>query len=110
MSTKKEYIILTLILLLSLLLRLCLFTQSTFIATDGVAFSRLGENLIQTGNYAFCENYNMGIGGEGGSHFKGKKHTKEMKEALSKKMTGIIHTKERRAKISDIFFFVCDFI
>lgn len=45
--------------------------------------------------------YNMGLGGEGGSHFKGKFHSKEMKDALSKKMTGRKLTEEQRNKVSE---------
>jgi hypothetical protein len=55
-------------------------------------------------NESFLNNkmtYNMGLGGEGGSHFKGKVHSKEMKEALSKKMTGRKLTEEQRNKVSE---------
>jgi hypothetical protein len=55
-------------------------------------------------NESFFKNemtYNIGVGGEGGSHFKGKNHSDEMKEALSKKMIGRKLTKEQRNKISE---------
>lgn len=32
------------------------------------------------------DTYNVGVGGEGGAHFKGKKHTSEFKEKLRKTM------------------------
>lgn len=53
---------------------------------------------------SFCRDnktYNIGLGGEGGSHFKGKKHTDEMKRALSEKMTGRKLTDEQKIKVSE---------
>lgn len=61
MRIKREQGILILILILSGLLRIYLFKNLTFIDTDGASYARLGKNLIETGNYAFGENYNMGI-------------------------------------------------
>ena len=45
--------------------------------------------------------YNKGIGGEGGPHFKGKKHSEEMKKKLSDKIKiiGSQLTEEGRNKI-----------
>jgi hypothetical protein len=46
-------------------------------------------------------NYNMGVGGEGGSHFKGKSHTKETKEKLSILAKGRKASIETKTKISE---------
>lgn len=46
------------------------------------------------------DTYNLGVGGEGGAHFKGKKHTAKTKEILSKLATGRVVTEETREKIS----------
>jgi group I intron endonuclease len=46
--------------------------------------------------------YNLGIGGEGGPHFKGRKHTSE---ALAKMVrVGYKHSTETKAKISEANF------
>ena len=47
------------------------------------------------------DNYNNAIGGEGGSNFKGKKHTEETKRKLSQKAKNRIFSDETRKKISD---------
>jgi hypothetical protein len=47
------------------------------------------------------DNYNKAIGGEGGSNFKGKKHTEETKRKLSEKAKSRIFSDETRKKISD---------
>ena len=45
--------------------------------------------------------YNMGVGGEGGSHFKGKTHSDETRKKLSEIAKNRIISKETREKISD---------
>lgn len=55
-------------------------------------------------NEAFIKNemtYNLGIGGEGGSHFKDKKHSIETKKVLSEKIKGKKLSLEARQKISN---------
>ena len=47
------------------------------------------------------DTYNVGVGGEGGSHFKNKKHTDETKQRLSLKAREQRHTLETRNKISE---------
>jgi hypothetical protein len=45
------------------------------------------------------DTYNLGIGGEGGPHFKGKTHTKEVREKIRKASIGQEWSEERRQKI-----------
>jgi group I intron endonuclease len=45
-------------------------------------------------------NYNRGVGGEGGPHFKGKKHTSEVKERIAQKITGRKLSDEAKRKIA----------
>ena len=45
-------------------------------------------------------NYNGGIGGEGGPHFKGRKHSEDAKQKMSEKRKGQIFSVETRNKIS----------
>lgn len=47
------------------------------------------EKEIVTADFIATEyNYNKGIGGEGGAHFKGKRHTEETKQKISLKGKG----------------------
>jgi hypothetical protein len=46
-------------------------------------------------------NYNEGVGGEGGPHFKGKRHSSEVKERISKKNTGRKFSDEAKRKIAE---------
>jgi group I intron endonuclease len=45
------------------------------------------------------DTYNIGIGGEGGPHFKGKKHSSDSKMKMA--TVGYTHTDEAKRKISD---------
>ena len=47
------------------------------------------------------DNYNKAVGGEGGSNFKGKKHSDETKLKLSEIAKNRIISDETRQKISD---------
>ena len=44
--------------------------------------------------------YNEGVGGEGGAHFKNKKHSPETRKQISDKLLGFKHSEETRKKIS----------
>ncbi|GEM_PF-1589977 len=61
MKIKKESLILVFILVISLAIRIFLFINEVFIVTDAVYYSHLGKNLIETGRYAYGENFNLGI-------------------------------------------------
>jgi len=60
MKTKKEHLMLFLIILVGVIARVVKFDDINLV-TDTVAYSRLGWNLIERGRYFFGENYNMGI-------------------------------------------------
>jgi group I intron endonuclease len=47
------------------------------------------------------DTYNLGIGGEGGPHFNGLRHSEETRKNLSEKQQGKKHTLETRKKISE---------
>ena len=47
------------------------------------------------------DTYNLGVGGEGGPHFKGKKHSVKTKEKISIKGIGRKHNVETRKNISE---------
>ena len=51
----------------------------------------------------FCareDTYNIGLGGEGGPHFKGRKHSLETKEKIKNSSIGKIHTEQTLLKIA----------
>ena len=47
------------------------------------------------------DTYNLGVGGEGGPHFKGLTHSKATKEKISKMAKRRTHSKETKEKISN---------
>ena len=61
MKIRKEHLILIFIFLVGLLIRIILFKSEAFIPPDAMSYSRLGKNLIESGNYVFGENYNLGL-------------------------------------------------
>lgn len=59
------------------------------------------KELVTESFIATNKTYNMGVGGEGGSHFKGKKHTPETKQKLSEISKGRKFSEETKRKISE---------
>ncbi len=59
------------------------------------------KELVTESFIASNSNYNMGVGGEGGSHFKGKKHSEETKTRLSEMAKKQRHSAEAKKKISE---------
>lgn len=60
MKFKKEYVMLTCIMVIAVVARILKFDEPV-VGTDVAALCRLGMNLIEHGNYSFGENYNMGV-------------------------------------------------
>lgn len=61
MKIKREHLILIFILLIGSLIRVHLFIGEIFPRADAVYYSHLGKNLIESGRYAYGENFNFGI-------------------------------------------------
>jgi GTPase involved in cell partitioning and DNA repair len=59
------------------------------------------KELVTESFIASNSNYNMGVGGEGGSHFKGKSHSEKTKKLLSSIAKNQRHSEETRKKISE---------
>jgi group I intron endonuclease len=47
------------------------------------------------------DTYNLGVGGEGGPHFKGKSHSEEVKSKIRNSVHGYVFTEEQRKKVSE---------
>ncbi len=60
MKIKKEYVMLTCIMVVAVVARIVKFGEP-IVGTDVAAYCRLGKNLIENGSYIFGENYNMGV-------------------------------------------------
>lgn len=61
MKRQQALILLILILAIAFVFRVYAFANAPFIETDGAVYSRLGKNLVETGQYTFGETFNLGI-------------------------------------------------
>jgi hypothetical protein len=91
------------------------FTKEVLFDFDNECEMNLMEKALITEDFVSrSDTYNLGIGGEGGPHFKGKKHTKETidklrsvevlqstREKLSQIQSGSRHLPENKKKISE---------
>lgn len=59
------------------------------------------KELVTESFIASNKNYNKGVGGQGGSHFKGKRHSEETKKRLSEIAKGQTFSDSARQKISE---------
>jgi group I intron endonuclease len=72
-----------------------------FIFDKSVEMDDKERELVNETFISTDKNYNLGVGGEGGPHFLGKKHSEETKKRLSEKMKGNKISDESRKKISE---------
>lgn len=78
------------------------FTKVILFIFDNERDMNMKEREIITEEFVLLEEtYNLGVGGEGGPHFKGLQHSKETKEKLKLARIGKIATIETRKKISE---------
>jgi group I intron endonuclease len=78
------------------------FTKDILFIFDNEDDMNTKEKEIVTEEFiATNKTYNMGVGGEGGSHFKGKTHSVETRKKLSEIAKNRITSKETREKISE---------
>ena len=78
------------------------FKKEVIFIFDNEVDMNVKEREIVTEEFiARKDNYNKAVGGEGGSNFKGKKHTEETKRKLSEISKNRIISDETRQKISD---------
>jgi hypothetical protein len=59
------------------------------------------RELVTESFIASNTNYNMGVGGEGGPHFKGKLHSVETKRLLAEQSKNRVISEKTRTKISE---------
>ncbi len=72
-----------------------------FIFDNEIEMNEKEKELVTESFISTNKTYNMGVGGEGGSHFKGKKHSDETKQKLSEIGKKRKFSEETRYKISE---------
>ena len=78
------------------------FDKKILFVFDNEYDMNLKEKELITEEFVCREDtYNLGVGGEGGAHFKGKRHNSETKTKLSKIASNKKHSDETKKKISD---------
>lgn len=78
------------------------FDRELLFIFDNEAEMNMKEKELITEEFVKREDtYNLGVGGEGGPHFKGKKHSLESIRKLSESRKNYTHTEETRSKIAD---------
>ena len=73
-----------------------------FIFENEEQMNQKEKELVTESFIATNKNYNMGVGGEGGSHFKGKQHSEKTKQKLSEIAKGHKVSDETKRKLSEI--------
>lgn len=72
-----------------------------FIFDSEDEMNRKEKEIVTEEFIAKKNNYNIGVGGEGGSHFKGKTHTEETKKKIALSAKGRKVSEETKQKISE---------
>ena len=76
------------------------FVKEVLYIFDNEEDMNLKEKEILTEEFISTDsNYNAGVGGEGGPHFRGKSHTAETKSLIGQKNRGKVKTAENIQKI-----------
>lgn len=76
----------------------CFTKEVLYIFDNEIEMNEKEKELVNEEFISTNQTYNIGIGGEGGSHFKGKKHTEETKKRLSEIAKGQIFSEETKKK------------
>lgn len=71
-----------------------------FVFDNEIEMNEKEKELVTEQFIATNKTYNMGVGGEGGSHFKGKTHSEETRKKLANLSRGVVFSEERKYKIS----------
>ena len=80
----------------------CFTKEVLFIFDNEFEMNEKEKEIVNEQFISTNQTYNLGIGGEGGSHFKGKKHTNETKKRLSEISKNRVFSEKTRKKISDV--------
>ena len=81
------------------------FTKTILFVFDSEEEMNSKEKEIVTEEFTLRnDNYNLGVGGEGGPHFKGRSHSNDTKRKLSKISSNKIFSEETKQKLSNNHF------